>query len=79
MEAENAALKQKIEKIESAARTTQREGAETRSLGRATLKSRLEQCFRDHIAALMAEEWSDAAEIAETTKELTAALRDAVD
>ena len=58
LQTEDGVFKQKIEKMANAERMAQREGAEMRSLGKAALKSRPEQRFRDHDAALASEDWS---------------------
>ncbi len=55
----------------------ERQHAELRALGSAELKTRLAKCFSDHQQALMHERWREAETLADTTKRLTAAFREA--
>ena len=79
LEAERHSLELKLQKAKVEQRRSEQESSEMRALGKAALKSRLGECFKEHNTALLAEDWDAAAALAETTRKLTAALRDALD
>ncbi len=77
LETELAAAKPELEAARAEKSAAERRHVELRALGSAELKRLLEQCFTDHKTALTAGRWHDAESLADSTRKLTAALREA--
>ena len=77
LQGELEAARPELEAARASKTAAERQHAELRALGSAELTTRLSKCFRDHQKALTESRWSEAESLADTTKKLTAALREA--
>ena len=77
LEVELCAARPELEAARAQKTAAERQHAELRSFGSVELTARLGRCFGDHQKALTEGRWSDAETLAEMTRKLTAALRDA--
>ena len=77
LEGELAVARPQLEAARAEKTAAERQHSELRGQGSAQLSTRLQQCFRDHQLALTEGRWQDAECLADMTKRLTAALREA--